>query len=426
MKSQNRFILFILIFLGVMFTIEYNLPKKFVWKPTFARFDKQPLGCFVLDSLLSSSLPNGYGVVHKTLYQIHQEDSIHKKGLLILSTDLNFSPLEIKILLKMANKGNKIMLVSNQFNQGLSDTLNFYCSSSYFDLRIIKAQLAENLMERDTIYWVGDSTVYSNRFFTFYSSFCGSDFLGYDSIPARTLMQKDRQKNINYDIAPLQKDAYRNYHPGTAFIRTLGQGEIILVSSPLLFTNYGILDNEGRDYVFRLLSQMGDLPIVRTEAYMKNGKDMSAQQSPFRYFLSKPPLRWALYSTIAGILLFMFFTAKRKQRIIPVVSTPENKSLEFTELIGTLYFQKKDHADLVRKKFIYFSEIMRKEVQVDLENQTDQERMFYRMSKKTGIEQEELRTFFQELNTALSGGSSLTSKQMKYYIDKMNEIINQI
>lgn len=69
------------------------------------------------------------------------------------------------------------------------------------------------------------------------------------------------------------------------------------------------------------------------------------QMSPFRYFLSQPPLRWALYLSMASILLFMIFTARRKQRAIPVIREPENKSLEFVELIGTLYYQKKDHAD---------------------------------------------------------------------------------
>lgn len=41
--------------------------------------------------------------------------------------------------------------------------------------------------------------------------------------------------------------------------------------------------------------------------------------------------------------------------------------MEFTELIGTLYFQKKDHADLVHKKYIYFAEELRREIQVDVE-----------------------------------------------------------
>ncbi len=50
--------------------------------------------------------------------------------------------------------------------------------------------------------------------------------------------------------------------------------------------------------------------------------------------------------------------------------------MEFTELIGTLYFQKKDHEDLVRKKFTYFAEELRREIQVDIEEVADDERSF--------------------------------------------------
>ena len=36
-----------------MFAIEYHLPKKFVWVPTFSHYDEQPFGCAVFDSLLT-------------------------------------------------------------------------------------------------------------------------------------------------------------------------------------------------------------------------------------------------------------------------------------------------------------------------------------------------------------------------------------
>ena len=128
---------------------------------------------------------------------------------------------------------------------------------------------------------------------------------------------------------------------------------------------------------------MGDLPIVRTEGYMKQTAQI--QMSPFRYFLSQRPLRWALYLTMFTIILFMVFTARRRQRVIPVIHQPENKSLEFTELIGTLYFQKKDHADLVHKKYIYFAEELRREIQVDIEEVANDEHSFSRIAQKTGI-----------------------------------------
>ncbi len=74
----------------------------------------------------------------------------------------------------------------------------------------------------------------------------------------------------------------RNYHPLVAMVRPWGKGEIILVSTPLLFTNYGVLDEKNATYIFRILSQMGELPIVRTEGYMK--ETAQTQRSPFALF----------------------------------------------------------------------------------------------------------------------------------------------
>ena len=64
-----------------------------------------------------------------------------------------------------------------------------------------------------------------------------------------------------------------------------------------------------RPYIFRILSQMGELPIVRTEGYMK--ETAQTQRSPLRYFLSQNRFGWAIYLSMFAILLFMVFTARR-------------------------------------------------------------------------------------------------------------------
>ena len=77
-----------------------------------------------------------------------------------------------------------------------------------------------------------------------------------------------------------------------------------------------MLDGDNAAYLFRLLSHLKGLPVVRTEAY---GAGAQVEVSPFRYFLSQRPLRWALYLTMLVLVLFMVFTARRRQRAIPVI-----------------------------------------------------------------------------------------------------------
>ena len=323
----------------------------------------------------------------------------------------------------MAERGNKIMLVSNNYPKLLEDTLGFYCTYSHFNAAAFR-KYASSMFRKDSIYWVADS-VYSRQLYRCYPQFCNSSFRRYDSKVIRKLAEKDMTDAIGDMLADSDSvKVYSNYHPLLAMARPWGEGEIILVSTPLLFTNYGVLDENNANYIFRLLSQMGELPIVRSEGYMK--ATAQVQQSPLRYLLAHQPLRWALYLTMITILLFMIFTAKRRQRAIPVVREPANKSLEFTELIGTLYFQKKDHVDLVRKKFAYLAEELRREIQVDIEEVADDKRSFERIARKTGMDAGEIAEFIHEVRPVLYGGRVIDSEQMKVFIDKMNEIINHI
>ena len=423
MKGSRWFIVFIVAFLFIMFAIEYHLPKNFVWKPTFGHHDEQPFGCAVFDSVLSSSLPQGYTFSRKSLYQLEQEDTTQRKGILVISDNLRLSDVDVNALLKMAERGDKIMLVSTLFGRYLEDTLQFRSYYSYFSPMALK-KYATSFMKKDSLHWIGDSTVYPRQTFYFYPQLCSSYFWG-DSLPERVLAQRVFESNefrYETEVDSLTTDSLV-YMP-VAMSRRWGKGEVILVSTPLIFTNYGILDGNNSAYIFRLLSQMGEFPVVRTEGYVKETAEM--QQSPFRYLLSRQPLRWALYLTMIAILLFMIFTARRRQRVIPVIREPENKSLEFTKLIGTLYYQKHDHANLVHKKFTYFAEVLRREIQVDVEEVADDERSFHRIAQKTGMSVEEISKFIREIRPVIYGGRVLSGEEMKGFIDKMNEIINHI
>lgn len=424
MKGNRWFIAGITIFLLLMFAVEYKLPKQFVWTPTFGHDDDQPFGCALFDSVLSSSLPDGYSLSKKTLYQLEQEDTVRSRGILIVAKDLMISELDVKAVLKMAERGNKIMLVSTQFAPALEDTLKFFCSYSYFNALILKKNAA-SLSKKDSICWVGDTAVYAKQTFYFYPVLCASFFRNYSSLPLERLAEKGNSK-VTDEVVVDQDSAkvYENRNPLLAFSRPWGKGEIILVSTPLLFTNYGMLDGDNATFLFRMLSRMKDLPVVRTEAYMK--ATAQEEHSPFRYLLTQRPLRWALYLTAIAVLLFMIFTAKRRQRAIPVVQEPVNKSLEFVKLIGTLYYQKNDHVDLVRKKFVYFAEELRREIQVDIEDVVDDERSFDRIARKTGMEVEEIGRFIHEIRPVIYGGRTLLAEDMKQFIDKMNEIVKRI
>lgn len=211
MKGSRWFIIFIVVFLVLMFALEYHLPKKFVWAPTFSHYDRQPFGCAVFDSLLSSSLPSGYTLSRKTFYQLEQEDSVNNRGILVVGVNLRLDDVDVDALLTMAQRGNKIMLVSNAFTKILEDTLKFDCTYSYFSPVALK-KYASSISKKDSIYWIGDSAVYQRQIFRFYPQFCKSYFRNYDSLPVRRLAEKDMTGGMNGALADADTmKVYRNY-----------------------------------------------------------------------------------------------------------------------------------------------------------------------------------------------------------------------
>ena len=172
------------------------------------------------------------------------------------------------------------------------------------------------------------------------------------------------------------------------------------------------------------MSQFGALPVVRVERQTE--EEAAMQTSPLTYFLSQPPLQWGICLSLLLIIVFMVFTARRKQRIIPVISPPKNRSLDFIKLIGTLYHRQDMHTDLVRKKYIYFSEEIRKQLGIDI-NDTDADARNMRiLSAQTGKDAETLHEEIRQLRFIANFDHEIALKEMKEYIDQMNEIINKL
>lgn len=168
MKGNHWFIAGIIVFLVLMFAIECRLPKKFVWNPTFSHYDKQPFGCAVFDSLLSSSLPKGYSLSRKTFYELEQEDTTLRRGILVVTDNLHLTDVDVEAMLKMAGRGDRIMLAGSSFSRILKDTLGFECSYSYFSPSALK-KYATALHSKDSLCWVGDSAGLSAADFLFLS-----------------------------------------------------------------------------------------------------------------------------------------------------------------------------------------------------------------------------------------------------------------
>ena len=363
--------------------------------------------------------------------------------------------LDVKYLCNIARRGGKVMVVaSSSFDDGrnadtvvvdeLERTFKVRIEDgTYFSLRGILAGLkAHDNDMYDTIYWNNRETMYAAQpYRMFYNMVGGTLFV--DSVPkvkrlAYTLSTAGydyRQDSLyvgeftGFDTIVDEKerieriDTFAIKKVPTAVSVPYGKGEVIFVSSPLLFTNYGMLEGNTFVYIFRLMSYLADLPVYRTEAYVKTDAMLVAEQSPFREFIKRPPLRWALYLALLGVALFMIFTARRRQRVIPFMSKPANRSLEFIQLIGTLYYQRKDHVDLVRKKFKLFAEELRKTAGVDISDVNTDDREYLLLAEKTGMNSDRLKKVIRQIRLVLHSEGNISVEEMRSLIDAMDTIV---
>ena len=401
MKFNSLFVAGVLAFLAVVFVMEYRMPRKFQWTPTYNHRDRQPFGCYVFDSVLKASIPQGYRVEKKTFYQLKEDTT--RRAILVVTEGIPLSKADASVVLKQAARGNHILLAC-EYLGWLEDTLQLDDDYHYTPLSLM--QHAQKGQDRDTLVWQPDS-IYGERSFAFYPQLLPRTISGpVDSLGYRVLCRSSR-----HDGEP------------TAVRIPVGKGAVVWVSTPLVFTNYGILDGDNYHYVFRLLSQLGNLPVVRTEAY---APATEAKETPLRYILSQQPLRWALYLALLTIVLFMVFTARRRQRAIPQVREPENMSLAFARQIGTLYAQRKDYTDAVVKRYTYFAEELRTSLHIDITDMTADRHNLHQLAFLTGMEEPSLAAFIDELRLLVADKRQISAEAMSRYITTMNEIIKKI
>ena len=120
------------------------------------------------------------------------------------------------------------------------------------------------------------------------------------------------------------------------------------------------------------------------------------EESPFKFIVSQPALKWAYFIALSALLIYLIFEGKRRQRIIPIIETSQNTSLQFVETIGSLYYNQKDHKSISEKKITHLLAYLRTKFYLKT-NEIDQE---FRndLSNKSGISPQEINDLFDYIS----------------------------
>lgn len=414
MKINRTFIVCLLALLAIAVALQLQVPGKFDWKTTWSPNSSDPFGCQEFDSVLRESMPNGYTTHYGSLWQF--VDSKKRQNVLLIAKSADLDSLMVKDINKFTKHGNKLLLIISDTyydSKKYQSAMGFYLSSgySYFNIDLVREQLGDNQNLSDTIYWVGKG--YPKRKYRALKPLLDEDTVALS-------------KEVHWDTLAYTNswniDSTRRRIVPIAFRRKMNNGELIVASDRMLFTNYGMLEGETSGYIFRILNYISDKPVVRLTDELPTVSEDEMNGSPFRAIFRSRQLTWAFYLTLFVLLLFFIFSARRRQRAIPVISAPRNHTLEFTKLIGTLFYQRHDHTGLLRRKWDLFAADIRQTVGVDVQALDDDDTLFRRLSECTGMEYEDIAKKIKNIRYLVMNDIDVNSIEMKDAIDDMNEI----
>lgn len=347
-----------------MLVNDFSKPKPIDWTASFLSSKKSPYGAYILHNELSHFFPKS--TIKKTYispyeyfsnnYQLF-DDEAEKSTYFFLNNYILLGNESCDDLLDYVDNGNTVFMASHSFPNRLKDTLNFDVSHVFkIETELILELANKNLSRTKYNYDKG----VEKAFFTELDS-ATTTVLGYSKVDFT------ENKEINF-----VKIKY-------------GDGNFVFNTQPFAFTNYHLLESNHAVYVSDCLSYLPDNTIIWDE---RNKAETEELKSELRFILSKPALKYSWYTLLVGLLIFMTFRAKRRQRIIPIIEELPNTSIAFAKTIGNLYYQEGKPYDIIQKKITFFLEHLRNMYLLDTQNLNSDFKK--RLHHKTGINKDEI------------------------------------
>ncbi len=351
MDKSNKTILIIagvIIFLYIL--ISWLAPKPLDWTPSYNTKDKIPMGMYVLnreiDSFFYTYVERSKVSVNDYFYEGIFEDSVlYDYNLLYINKDLKWNQEEITKVCRFVQEGNSAFISTIHLPDELKDSLKIEFTGKDF--------FPQMMMFFDTITVNLADTCLEMASVTHFKGISGSYFTAYDTTYTKVLGHVERMHNKDANFIAVR----------------YGRGVFYLHLEPAVFTNYFLLEGDHHYYAASALSYIPSYQEVIWSLHNQTSKVIS--DSPYRFILSQPALKWAWYLLIAGTLFFVVFNIRRSQRAIKSIHIPVNTSVEFARTIGNMYYQEGDIRNVMHSKIIFLMERIRSEYHISTEKTDD-------------------------------------------------------
>ena len=336
-KKVKIYIALLLIVIVGFIYLESIKEKPINWFPSYTAKHKIPYGTFILRNELSNFFPKQEIEDIKIPPYTYLEDTTRTGTYFFVDEALNFGDAEFLRLMKFVKRGNVVFISTHGMN---IDTLNFETE------RLVSGNFEEKS------FFKFKNKVFGGKEYSFDRKFTNQVFTKIDTLNTTVL-----------GITGYINSEGERTEEGVNFVKfTFGKGAFYLHTFPEVFTNYSILKSPNQQHAANVLSYLSSDKPILWDAYYKTGK--SNISSPLHYLLSSKYLKWAYYMLLIGVLFFVIFDGKRKQRKIPIITPLKNQTVAFTRTIANMYFENQEHKNIAEHRISYLLEFIRTKLHI--------------------------------------------------------------
>ncbi|KUJ50276.1 DUF4350 domain-containing protein [Chryseobacterium sp. JAH] len=381
-KTFKIYALIFIIIMVILALLEVNKKEVVDWRKNFDVNEKSPFGLFVFNQESKALFKNKLKKIDVTAYDYYNKNKKKPHNIVVIESDIDVESWN-KILDEVS-KGSDAMLIISKMPKAISDSIGFYDSQISFEYKNV-------LKLTDKKYQ--------------------NDFIKLDKFPSGRGFSF-----IKPNVQVLGKTVEEENSDQANFIKAkFGNGNIYVHCEPLFLTNYYLLQSGNTKYIEDVFSYLDDRETLWfVEANTKESRFF------MRFILANPALKYAWWLLLGGLILFIFFNAKRKQRIVPIFEPLKNTSVDFVKSIGNLYLQEGDFHDMMAKKAQYFLNKVRLDLLIDTQNLNEE--FAKKLQLKTGKNIE----IINEAVVLIKKAQDPYASVMKEDLARMNKILDEI
>jgi hypothetical protein len=370
--SKNTWLgllLLIVVFVGIAL-IDAGAKKPIDWRESYLFRDKIPFGTFVFREEIPKILGDNrtFTDFGESIYELMVDRDSTQEVLSAIVDIYEFHSTydyDTEVILDYVENGGEVFMSGKSFSDEFLDTLGLYFELlDYAKFRPTPGSV---------FYTLGTDTtkVFLDKVTNF---------------PAFTKLNPENTTILGYINA--RGRALPN------FIKiSRGKGAIYLHLVPAVFGNYYMLQEKSYNYVSKAINVVKSKDIWLSDY----GYKWDEPRTPLRVILKNPGFAQSWYLLLIGLILLLLFKSKREQRAVPVLLPELNKSKEFAQTIGNLYYENGAPGNIIQKKIEYFLFDIRNNYQLDTLSLYD-ERFIKQLSSKAGIDIQETQQLLELIN----------------------------